>query len=102
VRRSGPRPLGGALAAVTGRARPQTVLARVEGVWAEAAGPTIAGEARPRSEAGGTLVLECSSGVWAQELELLSADLIARLNAALGDAGEGPVRTLRFRVGGRA
>ena len=102
MRRSAPRPLEGALAAVAARARPQTVLARVQGVWEEAAGPTIAEEARPRSEAGGTLVVECSSGVWAQELELLSTDLIARLNTALGGAGEGPVRALRFRVGGRA
>ncbi len=102
MRRSGPRSLAGALEGVATAARPQTLLARVQAIWDEAAGPTIAAEAQPRAEAGGTVVVECSSGVWAQELQLLSPDLLERLNAALGDARDAPIRGLRFRVGGRA
>jgi len=102
VRRSGPRSLAAALQGVAAEARPQTLLARVQAAWEQAAGPTVAAEAQPRAEAGGTVVVECSSGVWAQELELLSPDLLERLNVALGDAREAPIRGLRFRVGGRA
>jgi predicted nucleic acid-binding Zn ribbon protein len=99
VRRRDPRPIGTALRGVVGQARPQTLLARVQGVWEDAVGPTVAAEAQPRAETAGTIVVECSSGVWAQELELLAPDLIERLNAALGGAGEGSVRGLRLRVG---
>jgi len=102
VRRSGPRSLATALEGVAAGARPQTVLARVQAAWDQAAGPTVAAEAQPRAEAGGTVIVECSSGVWAQELELLSPELLERLNAALGGARDAPIRRLRFRVGGRA
>ena len=102
MRRRGPRPLAGALHAVTTQARPQTVLARVQAAWDEVVGETVAAEARPRAEAGGTVVLECSSGVWAQELELLSPDLLERLNGALGGGRGTPVRAFRFTVRGRA
>ena len=102
MRRRHPRPIGAALEGVVGQARPQTLLARVQGVWEEAVGPTVAAEAQPRAESSGTVVVECSSGVWAQELELLAPDLIDRLNGALGDSAASSVRTLRLRVGGRS
>ncbi|HEX5909721.1 MAG TPA: DUF721 domain-containing protein [Thermoleophilaceae bacterium] len=99
MRRREPRPLGAALEGVVGAARPQTLLARVQGVWEEAVGATVAAEAQPRAESSGTVAVECSSGVWAQELELLAPDLIDRLNDALGAPDHGPVRALRLRVG---
>ena len=99
MRRREPRPLAAALEGVVGGARPQTLLARVQGVWEEAVGATVAAEAQPRAESAGTVSVECSSGVWAQELELLAPDLIERLNGALDGAGDGPVRALRLRVG---
>jgi Dna[CI] antecedent, DciA len=47
--------------------------------------------------------VSCESGVWAQELELLGADLTERLNGALETAGEpGRVDRLRFVVGSGA
>ena len=62
----------------------------------------MAAEAQPRAESSGTVSVECSSGVWAQELELLAPDLIDRLNGALGDGPGAPIKGLRFRVGGGA
>jgi predicted nucleic acid-binding Zn ribbon protein len=91
--------MAAALEGVIGNARPQTLLARVQGVWEDAVGPTVAAEAQPRAESAGTVVVECSSGVWAQELELLAPDLLERVNGALGDPGSTAVRALRLRVG---
>jgi len=100
VRRSSPRPLGDALAKYAHEAAPATVLARVQACWPEVAGEVVAAEALPVEERSGAVTFTCSSGVWANELDLLAPDLVGRLNAALGGPGEGPVRTLRFRVGG--
>jgi predicted nucleic acid-binding Zn ribbon protein len=100
VRRPGPRPLARALEDVAGRTRPQTLLARVQGAWNAVAGEVVAGESAPVSEREGTVLCTCSSAVWANELELLEPDLRARLNDALGGAGEGPVRRLRFSAKG--
>jgi predicted nucleic acid-binding Zn ribbon protein len=98
VRRLAPRPLSVALDRFTPALAPPSTLARVQAVWAEVAGAAMTAEAEPVSERGGTLTFECRSAVWAQELDLLSADLIGRLNEALG----GPVlRRLRFVSGGR-
>jgi len=99
VRRVGPRPFAAALEHAAREAAPAGLLARVQACWPEAAGPVIAQEAAPVSERGGVLTLRCRSAVWAQELELLSPDLLSRLNAALDVGTEGPVKALRFRVG---
>jgi predicted nucleic acid-binding Zn ribbon protein len=107
VRRLAPRPLAKALESVTRDAAPATLLARVQGVWTEVAGPGMAAAAAPVSERDGVVTFACESGVWAQELELLAPDLLARLNAALGASGassaaasgRASVRELRFRVG---
>jgi predicted nucleic acid-binding Zn ribbon protein len=100
VKRSAPRPLARALEGVAGRAEPATLLARAQGTWAEVAGPGLAPFATPVSERDGVLTLACESAVWAQELELLGADLLTRLNAALGGLGYPRLTRLRFIVGG--
>lgn len=107
MRRLAPRPLAGALEGVVRDAAPATLLARVQGVWTEVAGPGMAAAATPVSERDGVVTLACESGGWAQELELLAPDLAARLNAALAAAeassqaapAAASVRQLRFRVG---
>jgi predicted nucleic acid-binding Zn ribbon protein len=115
MRRLAPRALSTALEGVVRDAAPATLLARVQGVWTEVAGAGMAAAAAPVSERDGVVTFACESGVWAQELELLAPDLLARLNAALsapgGSAGTAsaapaaaasgpvPVRELRFRVG---
>jgi predicted nucleic acid-binding Zn ribbon protein len=93
VRRAAPRPLRAALEDVTRTAAPAGLLAQVQSSWAEVAGATIAAEAEPVSEREGVVTVRCSSAVWAQELELLGADLVERLNAA---GRPGGLRRLRF------
>ena len=96
MRRRDPRPLAAALASVVDDLAPATTLARVQRAWTGVVGETVAREAEPVSERAGVVTIECRSSVWAQEIELLSADLVARLNEALGGATDAPpVRSLR-------
>ena len=102
MRRAGPRPIARALDGFASSLAPPTVLARVQARWAEVAGGTVAAESEPVSERGGIVTVRCSSSVWAGELQLLSEDLLRRLNSALARPGQAtPVRGLRFVAGGR-
>jgi len=96
VSRLAPRPLSRALEQLTSSLAPATTLARVQAVWEDAAGAAIASEARPTAERDGVLTVTCRASVWAQELDLIGADLVARLNAALGGQ---EIRELRCRTG---
>jgi predicted nucleic acid-binding Zn ribbon protein len=95
--RRAPRRLGDALAETISRAAPATPLAAIQAVWADAVGERIAAEARPVAERDGVVTVSCSSSSWAQELDLLSPELLERLSEALGEGD--PPRTLRFRTG---
>jgi predicted nucleic acid-binding Zn ribbon protein len=99
MRRLAPRPLGRALDAALPRARPAGLLAEVQSVWPDVAGTALAGAASPVSERAGTVTVECESAVWAQELELLGADLARRLDEVVSG---GRVERLRFIVGSGA
>jgi predicted nucleic acid-binding Zn ribbon protein len=100
VRRLAPRPLAKALADAVGEARPAGLLAVVQSAWTPVAGPALAAAAAPVSDRDGTVTVECESGVWAHELELLGSDLATRLNEHLEGSGEpGRVERLRFVVG---
>jgi predicted nucleic acid-binding Zn ribbon protein len=92
MRRTGPRPLAIALAAVTDRLAPATLLADVQRVWPAAAGEAFAGQSEPVAERAGIVTVACTSAVWAQELDLLSEQVVERLNSALGRPA---VRSLR-------
>jgi predicted nucleic acid-binding Zn ribbon protein len=101
VRRLAPRPIAAALTELSRSLAPATTLAGVQAGWPDAVGATIAAEAEPVSEREGVVTVACRSAVWAQELELLGPDIVARLNERLGGAGgRGPVRGLRTVVGG--
>ena len=89
MKRHEPRPLSHAIAALADRLAPLTTLAEVQRVWPAAVGEVIAAQAAPTGERDGVLTVTCSSSVWAQELDLMGPELVARLNAALG------VETLR-------
>ncbi|MDQ6817959.1 MAG: DUF721 domain-containing protein [Actinomycetota bacterium] len=65
---------------------PLTVLASVQRAWPEAVGATIAAEAKPTTERGGTVTISCSASVWAQELDLMAPAIIERLNALVHGA----------------
>jgi predicted nucleic acid-binding Zn ribbon protein len=84
MKRRAPRPLAEALGPLQAAIAPATLLADVQRVWADAAGPAIAREATPASARGGIVTVACSSSVWAQELDLMAPMVIARLNEGLG------------------
>ena len=94
-RRHAPRSAASAIQALAEALAPQTLLAEVQRVWPEAVGELVAAHATPTGERDGTLVVSCDAAVWAQELDLMGPELVARLNAALG--GE-KVRSLRCQA----
>jgi predicted nucleic acid-binding Zn ribbon protein len=96
VSRGAPRSLSVALQGFTNALAPATTLGRVQEIWERTAGPAIALAARPTSEHNGVLTVTCEASVWAQELDLMSGELIASLNAALGAA---EISELRCRTG---
>jgi predicted nucleic acid-binding Zn ribbon protein len=96
VRRRAPRALSFALARVTAGLEPATALGRVQGCWVEAVGDVVGKETQPVSERDGVVTVACRSAVWSQELELLGPELVAKVNAALGDDS---VSQLRFKAG---
>ncbi|MNC93462.1 hypothetical protein D3C83_100940 [compost metagenome] len=67
----------------------------MQAVWSRAVGEQLAAKAEPVSERDGTVTVECSATVWANELDLMQTQLLERLREQLGElAPEG----LRFRV----
>jgi predicted nucleic acid-binding Zn ribbon protein len=84
VKRRAPRPLALALAPLERALAPASLLADVQRVWADVAGPAIAQEATPVTARGGVLTIACASSVWAQELDLMGPQIVERLNAAIG------------------
>jgi predicted nucleic acid-binding Zn ribbon protein len=93
--RRAPRPAGPAFRAALERAAPKTPLAAVQGVWAAAVGERIAAKAQPVSEREGAVIVSCSDSVWAQELDLMQEQLVARLREQLGERAPD---SLRFRA----
>jgi predicted nucleic acid-binding Zn ribbon protein len=83
MRRRAPRPLSFALDSLSGALAPATRLARVQAIWGRTVGDAVAAEAQPVREREGTVSIACRSAVWAQELDLIAPDIIARLNEAL-------------------
>ncbi len=94
--RAAPRSLASALHELTGTLAPASTLARVQEVWERTAGDAIAACASPTGERDGVLSVTCNAAVWAQELNLMADELIARLNQELGAER---IRELRCRTG---
>jgi hypothetical protein len=95
VRRRGPRPVARALDAVTAGLMPATLLAEVQRAWPEAAGPAFAPYSEPWRERDGEVTVACPEAVRAQELDLMSELVVARLNDTLGRPA---VRRLRVQA----
>lgn len=94
ARARGPELLGALLADARAKAAASGEPGRIDTeLWRRAVGPRIGERAAPGRLERGTLVVRVASAVWAQELSLLSDDIIGRLQAA-GLA----VHALRFRV----
>ncbi|WP_416371011.1 DUF721 domain-containing protein, partial [Streptomyces sp. MB09-01] len=62
--------------------------------WPEIVGPEIAAHCEPERYEDRELVVRCDSSAWAAQLKLLAPQLVARLNA---DLGQGTVRMLQVR-----
>jgi predicted nucleic acid-binding Zn ribbon protein len=95
TRRRAPRQASEAFRVARDRAAPKTGLAAVQAGWSAALGERVAAVATPVSERAGTVTVECADGVWAQELDLMQEQLLARLRDELGERAP---EALRFRV----
>lgn len=93
--RSRPRALSEILERTRAAAEPETLLAAVQGRWRLAVGERIAGEAAPVREREGVITVACRAATWAQELDLLQIDLLARVNRELAPRA---IRGFRFVV----
>ncbi|HEV2075836.1 MAG TPA: DUF721 domain-containing protein [Thermoleophilaceae bacterium] len=99
MRRRAPRPLGTVLSETTQRLAPATPLARIRQAWPAVAGDRVTDQAEPVAERDGVVTVACRSAVWANELELLSGDLVQGFSAAMEGPDRAPtVRRLRFVV----
>jgi hypothetical protein len=89
-----PRGIAGLLAPVLRPAfkRRAPAAAALLADWPQLAGPELSARAAPVKFAGGTLTLACT-GPTAMELQLVSPQIIARLNLALG---HNMIERLRF------
>ncbi len=81
--RRSPRRVANALDVIVEQLAPATLLADVQRAWPDAVGESIAAQAQPTGERGGAITISCSASVWAQELDLMSPQIIERLNARL-------------------
>jgi predicted nucleic acid-binding Zn ribbon protein len=97
-RRRAPRSLAAALGTALERAEPATLLAAVQRAWPDAVGEAIAREAIPVSERDGVVTVACRSSTWAQELDLLSDQILVRIREKQGL--EGTLKGLRFNASG--
>lgn len=82
--RRAPRPVAFALEQLTQTLAPATPLAAVQRVWEQVVGAGVAAQASPTALRAGVLTVACRASVWAQELELMGPEVVARLNAQLG------------------
>ena len=69
--------------------------AKAYGAWARAAGEQVAAGTQLRNFSRGTLTVECSSSVWANELTYLSGQIRGRMDVL--SPGH-PVKKLRFTI----
>ncbi len=96
--RRAPRPLSMALDRLTESIVPPSTLGRLQTIWPRLVGEAIAAEASPIAERVGMVTVACSSSVWAAELRMMEADLLAKLNDELGeDAAVAGVRWVTRR-----
>lgn len=84
---SDPQPLGEALEHVIA-SRGWSTRVNVHlllGRWPELVGDAVAEHSRPEAYERGVVLVRCDSTAWATQLRLLAPQLMAKLNASLGD-----------------
>lgn len=94
-RRRDLKPLSAAIESLTRDLQPQSQIARLQSVWPEAVGETVAGWATPDSLSGDTATFKCIDSVVAHELEMMKSQLLEKLASKLG---EGAPKELRFVI----
>ncbi|MBE2316974.1 DUF721 domain-containing protein [Solirubrobacter sp. CPCC 204708] len=92
-RRRTPRPVAFAIETLADGLEPATLIARIQRRWPDVAGSFAS--CQPAFERDGELTVNCGSAVQAQELDLMSELVVARLNEALGQPA---VKRLRPRA----
>ncbi len=97
-RRRAPRPLASAVSEALDRAEPATLLASVQSAWPGAVGEAVAREATPVAERSGVVTVACTSATWAQELDLLSGQILAKIRQNL--PGAAALEGFRFTISG--
>ena len=90
--RRAPRSLASSLEALADDLAPQTLLGDVQRIWPAAVGEELARQSSATAERGGVLTVSCADSMWAQELDLMSPQILSELNARLGS---GALRRLR-------
>jgi predicted nucleic acid-binding Zn ribbon protein len=93
-----PRPIGAALETILQGAEPATLLAAVQSAWPGAVGEAVAREASPVSERDGVVTIACRSATWAQELDLLSGQILSQVRENLPDWAT--LEAIRFTASG--
>lgn len=88
-----PKRIGEAVGRMREASAPQTMLGSVQAVWAQCVGEQIAGVSEPTAERQGQITVSCESAVWAQELDLMSDQILVRLRERMDRGPE----SLRFR-----
>ena len=96
--RRAPRSLASSLEALADELAPQTLLGDVQRIWVAAVGEELARQSSATAERGGVLTVSCADAMWAQELDLMSVQILSELNARLGS---GALRRLRCVAVGR-
>ena len=90
--RRSPRSMQKALGALADDLAPQTLLGEIQRVWPATEGASIAAQAQPTAERAGVVTVSCAASVWAQELDLMAPQIIARLNETLPSGGVARLR----------
>lgn len=90
--RRAPRPAAAAIRAARDRFAPRTRLAAVQAVWSEAVGEHLASVTEPVRERREEIVVSCRGSVWAEELDLIQAELLERLRGLLGEQAPAALR----------
>jgi predicted nucleic acid-binding Zn ribbon protein len=90
--------IGSIIDRVIRNCRPEPVgqLAKVWDIWDQAVGPTIAANAKPVAFKGKLLLVKVNSSPWLQQLQFLKADILVKVNRALGRELIGDIR---FKIG---
>lgn len=65
-------------------------------VWEQAVGPAISANARPVAFRGDLLLVHVNSSTWLHHLRFLEKEMIAKINAAMGDTR---IHRIKLKVG---